>query len=76
MLIQVKGVKGASILCLHQPFDLALGCTVENLHTIYLGVALLLCKLWFGKENKQKDYSLYKHYVPSKRMCRLFDIDQ
>jgi hypothetical protein len=26
----VKGVKGASVLCLHQPFDLAIGCTVDN----------------------------------------------
>lgn len=57
---QIKGVKGASILSLHQPFDLALGCTVDNLHTLYLGVTLLLMKMWFSKEFKNKDYSLYK----------------
>jgi hypothetical protein len=55
----VKGVKGASVLCLHHPFDLARGCVIDNLHTLYLGVTLTQLKLWFGKADKQKGFSIY-----------------
>ena len=52
-------MKGASILCIHPPFNLAMGCVVDSLHTLYLGVTRLLLKLWFGKANKSKDFSIY-----------------
>ena len=59
-LIQVNGVKGAAVLCIHPPINLALGCVVDNLHCLYLGVSQALLKLWFSKEYSSKDFSLYK----------------
>ena len=51
-----KGIKGPCILALHQPFDMARGFTVDDLHCIYLGVTLKMMHLWFDKVNRQKPY--------------------
>ena len=41
---------GVSILCLHLPFDLVLGCVVVKLHALYtLGVTLLLLQAMVTK---------------------------
>ena len=53
---QVKGVKGPCVLALHQPFDLARGCVVDDLHCLYLGVTLQLLHFWFEKKHRTKSF--------------------
>lgn len=50
-------------MCIHPPFDLAVGCVVDNLHQVYLGVTLALLKLWFAQEYKREDYSIYSQVL-------------
>ena len=47
-------------MCLHPHIDLAVVCGVDNLHTLYFGVTLLLLTPCFTKDHKLEDYSLYK----------------
>ena len=46
------GVKGASVLCLHPPFNLVKGMVVDTLHTLFLGVVKGLLGFWFDKGSK------------------------
>ena len=56
----------------HSPFDLALGCPVDNLHAIYLGVALKLLKFWFTNTYKSKEFSQYNQvYSVMDRVCMI-----
>ena len=50
---QVKGVKGVSVLFLHQPCDIPVACVVDDLHCLYLGVTKTLLHLWFDKNNSR-----------------------
>ena len=42
-------MKGATVLCIHQPLDLVKGIVIDGLHSLFLGVTLHLLNLWFGK---------------------------
>lgn len=44
--LKVKGVRGASIFCIHTPFDLVKGTVVDGLHAICIGVVHQLLRLW------------------------------
>ena len=61
--LQVKGVKGASILALHSPFNLCRGVVIDSLHCLFLGVVL---QLWFDKAHRKKPHS-----IRNKVGCRL-----
>ena len=63
-IIQVRGIKGPSVLSLHSPFQLPWGVIVDDLHCLYLGVASRLIELWFDKKYKSKD-----HYIGQKVQC-------
>lgn len=65
--LQFNGVKGACVLSLHNPFDLAKGTVVYALHCIFLGVASRLVSLWFDKNNRGKDF-----YIGNKVLVDLF----
>ena len=56
--LQVKGVKGASVLALHQQLDFCRGVVIDSLHCIFLGVVLQLLKLWFDKPYRKNQYSI------------------
>lgn len=56
--MQHTGVKGVSVLALHEPFDLCHGVVIDSLHCIYLGVTLKLLKLWFDKGARMEDFSI------------------
>jgi hypothetical protein len=43
------GIKGASVLFLHSPFNNVKGIAVDSLHTLFLGVVKDLLKHWFDK---------------------------
>ena len=47
VILQVKSVKGASIFCIHEPFNLVKGTAIYSLHGIFLGVVHYLLKLFF-----------------------------
>ena len=32
------GIKGASVLCAHKPFDLVKGTVIDSMHCVFLGV--------------------------------------
>ena len=36
LLMQVKGIKGASILIVHSPFDMVKGVAIDSLHVFFL----------------------------------------
>lgn len=46
---QVMGIKGASVLCTQQSFDLSTGVVVDVMHCVFLGlVEKTLMGFWFG----------------------------
>lgn len=57
-------MKGASVLCIHQPFNLVKGTVIDGLHSIFIGVVKQLLKLWTDKANRGKDY-----YIGNKVHC-------
>lgn len=63
MIIQVKGIKGASVLFMHSPFDIAKGLAVDSLHVIFLGITKDLLKYWFDKSKKGLSTSIYSKVV-------------
>ena len=38
LIVQIMGVFGASVLCLHDPLDLIKGFVIDDLHCLFLGV--------------------------------------
>ena len=56
---QVKGIKGASVLFLHKPFDVVKGVGIDSLHIVFLGVVSDLLKYWFDKQHRTAAYSIY-----------------
>ena len=56
---QVKGIKGASVVFMHSPFDIAKVIAVDSLHVIFLGITKDLLKYWFDKSNKGSSTSIY-----------------
>lgn len=59
MHFQVKGIKGASILFLHKPFNVVKGVGIDSLHIIFLGVVSDLLKYWFDKQHRTSAYSIF-----------------
>lgn len=54
--MQVKGIFGASVLCLHKPLDLVKAVVIDDLHCLFLGVTKHLIALWFGEKYKTFDF--------------------
>ena len=52
------GIKGASIFCMHKPFDLSKGFAIDDLHVLFLGITSNLLNYWFGDSHKRKPYSI------------------
>ena len=44
--LQVVGIKGATVLSLHRPYDISKGIAVDDLHAVFLGVTLDLLRFW------------------------------
>lgn len=59
-VMQVKGVKGPTVLLLHAPFDICQGFVIDVLHCIFLGITKNLLSFWFGKAHTKKPYSIRK----------------
>lgn len=61
MHFQVKGIKGASILFLHKPFNGVKGVGIDSLHIIkfFVGVVSDLLKYWFDKQHRKSAYSIF-----------------
>lgn len=57
--MQVKGIKGASILIVHSPFDMVKGVAIDSLHVFFLGVVQDLLKYWFDKHYRTSSFSIY-----------------
>ena len=57
-VLQCKGFKSANILAVHQPIDICRGVVIDSLHCVYLGVTYKLITLWFGKESRNKNFSI------------------
>ena len=53
-LFQCKGVKNATVLALHKPFDICRGMVIDVLHCLFLGVSLKLLNLWFSKDTRME----------------------
>ena len=47
------------MLMLHPPFAVPNAMVVDVLHFLFLGIVLMLLNYWFGKQHKNKAYSLY-----------------
>ena len=56
---QVKGIKGASVLCTQQSFDLSTGVVVDVMHCVFLGLLeKTLMGFWFGASHRRSPYSI------------------
>ena len=55
--LQVHGLFWPSILALHPCFRLDVGIVVDDLHGLYLGVALKLLHLWLDKQFRSQAFS-------------------
>ena len=51
-------LQSANILAVHQPIDICRGVVIDSLHCVYLGVTYKLITLWFGKESRNKNFSI------------------
>ena len=56
--LQVVGIKGATVLSLHRPYDVSKGIAIDDLHAIFLGITLDLLRFWFDKKHRTKTFSL------------------
>ena len=56
ILMQVKGIFGASVLCLHKPLNLVKAVVIDDLHCLFLGVTKHLITLWFGDKYRAFDF--------------------
>ena len=53
------GIKGASVLCVHKPFDLGTGVVIDAMHCVFLGVVgKQLLPYWFGVVHRSKPCSI------------------
>ena len=61
------GIKGASIMFLHSPFNIVKGIAIDSLHTLFLGVVKDLLKHWFDKSITQEHWHQHlfqgNHYL-------------
>ena len=55
-IIQVMGVLGVSVVCLHDPLDIVKGFVIDDLHCLFLGVTKHLLSLWFDKKYQTRDF--------------------
>ena len=53
------GIKGASVLLLHSPFDIVKGVAIDSLHVFFLGIVSDLLKYWFDKKYRTSSFSIY-----------------
>lgn len=58
VIIQVNGIKGASVFLLFKPFDLVKGFVVDWMHSVCLGVSKSLMNLWLNTENRESEFFL------------------
>lgn len=58
--LQVMGIKGASVLCLHPPFNFVKEMVVDTLHILFLGVVKSLLGFWFDKAHRKQRYCIRK----------------
>ena len=56
--LQVVGIKGATVLSLHRPYDISKGIAIDDLHAIFLGVTLDLLRFWFDTKHRTEVFSL------------------
>lgn len=57
--LQQKGVKGASVLFIHKPYNLCTGTVIDVMHCAFLGVmAKTLMVLWFDAAHRSKPFSI------------------
>lgn len=55
------GIKGASVLCVHRPFDLGTGFVIDAMHCVFLGVmSKQLLPFWFGVAHRTKPFNIRK----------------
>ena len=67
--LQVVGIKGATVLSLHRPYDPSKGITIDDLHTIFLGIASNMLHFWFDNKHRTELFSL-RSQVCSLGLCR------
>lgn len=63
------GIKGASILFLHSPFNIVKGIAIDSLHTLFLGVVKDLLKHWFDKSHRSTGTSIYSKVIIILILC-------
>lgn len=51
-----SGIKGPTVLSLHQAFQLPTAVVIDDLHDVYLGATRHLFHLWFKVDNRGKEY--------------------
>ena len=60
------GIKGASILRAHEPFDLVKGTVIDSMHCVFLGVmSKTLIPLWFNVGHRLEPYSIRRKVCAS-----------
>ena len=54
----MKGILGASVLCLHALVDLVKAIVMDDIHCLFLSVTKLLISLWFLKTYRSFDFCI------------------
>lgn len=76
VIIQVNGIKGASVFLLFKPFDLVKGFVVDWMHSVCLGVSKSLMNLWLNTENRESEFFLgSKVHMYNMQMYGIFCFD-
>ena len=75
-LLQVNGIKGASVFLLFKPFDLVKGFVIDWMHSVCLGVSKSLLNLWLNAENRGKEFFLGSKVQINEHACWKFHNDR
>ena len=72
LIVQVMGVLGASVLCLHDPLDLVKGFVIDDLHCLFLGVTKHMLSLWFDKKYRSHNFYIGEKVLLNVEISQLF----
>jgi hypothetical protein len=69
------GIKGATVLSLHRPYDPSKGIAIDDLHAIFLGITSNLLHFWFDNKHRTEVFSLRRQVCSIWLVYRFTKID-
>lgn len=69
--VNVMGIKGSSVLCSLQKFNLVDGIAIDYMHSVLLGVVKFMVSLWFDATNRGEKYHIASEHQVNARMLQI-----